>query len=222
MIRFAAQALKGRGSLPARRSLQFHSGRVGRRPVATRNDRGVVLHRWRVLGVMAGEKRQPRTFLSTRRSRTWPGFDDGARGLVRGAAKQVFETQISQISQIKAQIRRIAGDDAVQRGRDNAAACRSAETTQRPAVVKCAAGERACPAGHLACCRDKARKHGQTRPPTHEELAVGAGRPEPPPDLSLLPAGGIAVRLPTLMPEDRDAKRPLFSSGFARVRRLRR
>jgi hypothetical protein len=74
---------------------------------------------------MAGEKRQPRTFLSTRRSRTWPGFDDGARRLVRGAAKQTFETQISQISQIKAQIKRIAGDDAVQRGRDNAAACRS-------------------------------------------------------------------------------------------------
>ena len=31
---------QGEGSLPARRSLQFHSGRVGRRPVATRNDGG--------------------------------------------------------------------------------------------------------------------------------------------------------------------------------------
>ena len=32
---------QGEGSLPARRSLRFHSGRVGRRPVPTRNDSGI-------------------------------------------------------------------------------------------------------------------------------------------------------------------------------------
>ena len=182
------------------------------RRCAPRNDRGVVLHRWRVLGVMAGEKRQPRTFCL-------PEEVEPGRVLMMARAALCVARQSKRLKHRFHRFHRL-------RHRLNELLAtmpfNAAETMQRPAVVKCAAGERGPPAGHLACCRDKARKHGQTRPPTHGESAVGAGRPDPPPDLSLLPAGGIAVRLPTLMPEDRDAKCPLFSSGFARVRGLRR